>query len=71
MNSLPPSFFFLSLVSVACSSPDAKRAEAASTYAGQQAACISENKTRETIDACRDKVKAAWSPDAGAEGGAK
>lgn len=52
---------------VACgSSPEVKRAEAAASYAGQQADCIAQNKTRETIDACRDAVKAAWSSDAGA-----
>ena len=54
----------------ACGASD-KRAAAASGYAAQQAECIANNKTREAIDACRDKVKTAWSSDAGAEGGAK
>lgn len=59
------------LVVLSCGSPEGKRAQAASTYAGQQADCIASNKTREAIDACRDKVKAAWSNDAGVEGGSK
>ncbi len=55
---------------VACGSPETKRAEAASGYAAQQADCIAKYKTRSEIDACRDAVKAAWSNDAGADGGA-
>jgi len=62
---------FCSVFAVACMSAEAKRAEAASSYAGQQAACIANKETRAEIDACRDAVKAAWSKDAGAEGGAK
>ena len=64
--------FIAAVVLVACSPPpETKRAEAAAGYASQQADCIANNKTREAIDACRDKVKAAWSSDAGAEGGSK
>lgn len=56
---------------VACGSPEAKRAEAAGSYAAQQKACIDDNYFREDIDACRDRVKADWRKrsDAGAEGG--
>ena len=58
-------FALLSLVAacvaVSCGSPEAKRAEAASSYAAQQADCIARYKTREAIDACRDEVKARWS----------
>lgn len=65
----------LSLFSLAacnsCSSPETKRVEAASAYAAQQSDCIVQNKTREAIDACRDKVKAAWDADAGVDGGHK
>lgn len=65
---------FLSLA--ACPSPSkgsddasTKRAEAASGYAAQQMDCVKKYSTKEEIDSCRDKVKAAWSVDAGMEGG--
>jgi len=62
----------VALALVACgASPETKRAEAAASYAAQQAECIAKHKTREAIDACRDEVKANWRPDAGAEGGSK
>ena len=54
-------------VVASCGSPEIKRSEAASAYAAQQADCIAKNKTRETIDACRDEVKARWSLDAGGD----
>lgn len=56
---------------IGCQSPEAKRSEAASSYAAQQADCIANNQSREAIDACRDKVKAAWGSDASTDGGAK
>ncbi len=57
--------------SACSSSPEAKRAEAASSYASQQADCIATRKGREAIDACLASVRAAWRSDAGTEGGAQ
>jgi len=55
----------VALALVACSSsPEVRRAKAAASYAAQQADCIAKNQTRETIDACRDRVKALWAGDA-------
>ncbi len=43
-----------------------RQLEAAGTYEAQQRACVDRNPDRKSIDACRDKVKAAWS-DAGVD----
>lgn len=47
------------------SSPEAKRVEAAGGYKAQQSDCVVNNETRESIDKCRDAVKADWAKDGG------
>jgi hypothetical protein len=50
-----------------CFPPD-KQVEAAAGYEAQQAACIAKFNDKPSIDACRDKVKAAWTAkDAGGD----
>jgi hypothetical protein len=51
-----------------CSSPAAKRAEAAGGYAAQQLACVDRYEDRASIDVCRAKVREAWALDAGSDG---
>lgn len=45
--------------------PEAKEVAAASGYEAQQMACVDRYADKASIDACRDKVKAAWASDAG------
>lgn len=52
----------------ACVGAVARRLEAAASYEAQQLACVDRNPDRASIDACRARVRAAWSPsDAGIE----
>lgn len=48
--------------------PADKQVEAAGGYEAQQLACVDRFGTKPEIDACRDKVKAAWATDAGKDG---
>ncbi len=52
------------LVFASCFPAD-KTVEAAGAYEAQQQRCVAQYSTRKEIDACRDKVKAAWATDAG------
>jgi len=63
-----PLTVMLTVVFVNCT--EAKQIEAASGYEAQQMSCIDQYARRADIDACRARVKAAWSTvDAGSEGG--
>lgn len=55
------------LALAACLTDVVKKDVAAGTYAAQQKACIDQNADRPHIDACRDRVKAAWTDDAGSD----
>jgi hypothetical protein len=59
---------FLAVLAVlvgGCTPAETKAVEADLGYSAQQAACVDRNATREAIDACRAKVRAAWAKDAG------
>jgi len=56
------------LIFIAGCFPVDKGVEADVGYKLQQGACIDRNNTRAAIDACRDRVKAAWAADSGARG---
>lgn len=58
------------LITPSCTPADPKL-EAESGYDAQQKACIASHATKAAIDKCRDDVKAAWSNDAGVDGGAR
>ncbi len=50
--------------------PADKKVEAAAGYSAQQTKCVEQYATKSEIDACRDRVKAAWAvTDAGQDGG--
>ena len=69
----PPVLPLIAIMTVALGAgcfPVDKTIQADVGYKLQQGACIDRNDTREAIDACRDRVKAAWSKDAGAKGAA-
>lgn len=65
---------FALLAGQACFPAD-KKIEAAAGYEAQQARCVERYDNRASIDACRARVRAAWSTDgsvdAGDDGGAK
>lgn len=51
------------VVLVGCASH--RTAEANSTYAADQLACVDKSETKAEADACRAKVREAWHVDAG------
>lgn len=53
---------------VGCSPSELPEAAAAAGYEAQQMACVDQYADKAAIDACRDRVKAAWAADAGKDG---
>jgi hypothetical protein len=57
----------LALAACGAAPPTPKVIVADSAYEAQQLACVDEGTTREAIDTCRARVKAAWATDGGAK----